>query len=270
MFQSYLAAVLAVSAASVVRADVTPTDPGPGSSFTAGKECTFNWDPDTDSAGAWKSFTVELMSGGNQAMNHITTVATDLDGTQKGTHSWTCPELEPYSAIYFYQFSSCDSENKTWTTRFTITSPSGETTDPEHATQDDGSAIPWGTGKLVDEASAVALPSCDGNAGNATTPASGAASGAASATDSGAASSAAASGAASSTGGAAASSGGVSPAEAQAATNTALNAATSGAATGTADAAASTQSNDALPIQARAWQAAGALGASALAFTFML
>ncbi|KAL1739549.1 hypothetical protein HDZ31DRAFT_68819, partial [Schizophyllum fasciatum] len=175
---------------------------------------------------------------------------------------WTCPELEPYSAIYFYQFSACGADSKTWTTRFTITSPSGEKTDPENATQDNGDAIPWGTGKLVDESAAVAAPSCDGNAGNATASASGGASASASAT-----------GASSSAAGAASESAGASSASEEAATNTALsnNAASgSGSPSGTAGAAEASQSNDALTVQARAWQAAGALGASALAFTFVL
>ncbi|TRM58830.1 hypothetical protein BD626DRAFT_410147 [Schizophyllum amplum] len=263
MVQSYIAAALALTAtAALVRADATPTDPGPGSSFTAGKECTFNWDADTDSTTAWKSMTVELMSGSNQAMNHITTVATDLDGTQKGTFSWTCPEVAPYSTIYFYQFSSCDAPDKTWTTRFTITSASGETTDPENATQDDGSAIPWGTGALVDTASSVAAPTCDGSAAS-----SGAASGSASATDS-----------ASATAGGSATTGGsssmvtlTSSASQDAATNTALNnVASSGEATGTSDAQSATPSNGALALESRVWQAATALGASALAFVFVL
>ncbi|KAJ3012007.1 hypothetical protein NUW54_g1998 [Trametes sanguinea] len=93
-------------------------------------------------------------------MIHITTVA-NLDGTDasKTTYSYDCPQVTPNSAIYFYQFTSPDAANRTWTTRFAIADANGNTTPPANSTQPDGQAIPWGVGNLVDPSSAVAAPS---------------------------------------------------------------------------------------------------------------
>ncbi|KAI0694582.1 hypothetical protein C8T65DRAFT_55212 [Cerioporus squamosus] len=157
-----LAALIAGSA--FVRADPVPTAPGPGDVFKVGGQCTFTWDADT--TGVWKEMNVELMSGSNLQMNHITTVAT-LDGTDASTttHTFDCPDVTPNSAIYFYQFSSPANVSAiTWTTRFTISAADGSTTAPANANQPDGSAIPWGTGALVDPSTAVAAPSYLGGA----------------------------------------------------------------------------------------------------------
>lgn len=47
----------------------------------------------------------DLMSGSNGNMSAVTTVASGLDGTNStlSPYNWTCPEVDPYSAIYFYQ-----------------------------------------------------------------------------------------------------------------------------------------------------------------------
>ncbi|RPD58973.1 hypothetical protein L226DRAFT_108328 [Lentinus tigrinus ALCF2SS1-7] len=162
-----LAALIAGSA--LVRADPVPTAPGPGDVFKVGGQCSFTWTPDT--TGVWKEMNVELMSGSNLQMNHITTIAT-LDGTDTSTtsHTFDCPDVTPNSAIYFYQFSSPANVSAiTWTTRFTIAAADGSTTDPADATQPDGSAIPWGTGALVDPSTAVAAPSYLAGAASGTT-----------------------------------------------------------------------------------------------------
>lgn len=53
---------------------------------------------------------------------------TPQDGTKDGTFSWTCPQVNPYSDIYFYQFvSPLETSNPQWTTRFAIASSSGAT-----------------------------------------------------------------------------------------------------------------------------------------------
>jgi len=87
-------------------------------------------------------------------------VATGLDGTKDGVFQFTCPEVDPYSAIYFYQFTAPNAEEKTWATRFTILSPTGESVPPPNARQPgtNGAAIPWGVGKLVDASLAVPPP----------------------------------------------------------------------------------------------------------------
>lgn len=59
-----------VLAAVAVRADPNPSEPGPGSVYNEGSTCHIAWDADT--SGAWKVMNIELMSGSNIAMNHIT------------------------------------------------------------------------------------------------------------------------------------------------------------------------------------------------------
>ena len=62
------------------------------------------------------------MSGSNSNMTLVTNVAEDLDGTDLSLSpfTWTCPDVDPYSTIYFYQFNTADKSNPTWTTRFTV------------------------------------------------------------------------------------------------------------------------------------------------------
>ena len=66
-----LAALVAGSA--LVRAEVVPTAPGPGDVFQDGGKCTFTWTADT--TGTWKTMNVEIMSGSNLVMNHITSAS---------------------------------------------------------------------------------------------------------------------------------------------------------------------------------------------------
>ncbi|KAJ3739396.1 hypothetical protein DFH05DRAFT_1406991 [Lentinula detonsa] len=126
---------------------ITPTAPGPGDKFNAGSPCTIQWEVGEN----WSNFTISLLSGSNTQMQFVTTVASGLDGsdTSLSPFNWTCPEVDPYSAIYFYQFTNGnDTTNSKWTTRFTIASPSGESSSPENSTQPNGDAIPWGIGSL--------------------------------------------------------------------------------------------------------------------------
>jgi hypothetical protein len=60
--------------------------------------------------GVWRrdsavEYRVGLMSGSNTNMSLVTEVARGVDGTDQDllAYDWTCPEVEPYSAIYFYQ-----------------------------------------------------------------------------------------------------------------------------------------------------------------------
>ncbi|KAJ4473327.1 hypothetical protein C8J55DRAFT_537101 [Lentinula edodes] len=159
MVSSFSLALLLASAAStlLVQADLVPDTPSTG---TAGSTCSITWAGDSSSSSNWSDMAIEFMTGDNFDMVFLTTVATGLDGTKSGSYSWTCPEVNPYSAIYFYQFiSPVESGNPVWTTRFAIASSSGETTTPPNSTQPDGEAIPWGTGALVDASSVSAVPS---------------------------------------------------------------------------------------------------------------
>jgi hypothetical protein len=158
-------ALVALSAPLLAIADVTPSEPGPGDIFNAGATCPIVWLGDKDSTTAWKDMAIELMTGDNLNMIHITTVATGQDGTVDGRFEWPCPQVNPYSAIYFYQFSSPHTTVKTWVTRFTIASPTGQTTPPANATQPGSNdAIPWGVGALVDPSKATPPPTFTGAA----------------------------------------------------------------------------------------------------------
>ncbi|TFK24545.1 hypothetical protein FA15DRAFT_592251 [Coprinopsis marcescibilis] len=142
-----------------VRAVVTPNEPGPDSSYTAGGTCSIVWAGDADSDTLWADMSIQLMTGNNFEMVHITTVATGQDGTVDGSFTYTCPEVDPYSAIYFYQFTNPITDEKTWTTRFTITSPEGDTVEPQEAVQPrTGDAIPWGVGALANPEGAIPPP----------------------------------------------------------------------------------------------------------------
>ncbi|PAV19750.1 ser-thr-rich glycosyl-phosphatidyl-inositol-anchored membrane family [Pyrrhoderma noxium] len=137
---------------SIHNVQIFTFQPAPGTVFKQGETCTIQWAVDT--TGTWTETNIELMTGSNLAMVHLTTVAT-VDGTKESSYSWTCPEVTPNSAIYFYQFSSpAEPTNLTWTGRWTISASDGSTTDPTETT--DG--IQWGTGALVDASSAVAAP----------------------------------------------------------------------------------------------------------------
>ncbi|KAG6889763.1 hypothetical protein C0995_014690 [Termitomyces sp. Mi166 len=160
MFATFaLTAILASASLLRVRADVTPSDPGPGVVYKVGGTCHIGWVGDNDSPTAWKNMAIQLMTGDNFNMIHLTTVATGLDGTVDGTFDHVCPSVTPNAPIYFYQFTAPGAPDKQWTTRFTIASSSGATTAAANPTQPkSGDAIPWGTGALTDPSTAKPPP----------------------------------------------------------------------------------------------------------------
>jgi len=85
-------------------------------------------------------------------MTLVTNVVKGLNPSDStlSPYKWLCPEVEPNSAIYFYQFSfePSGSDSSTWTTRFTIAKRDGSTEPPENASQSEGEAIPWGNGHI--------------------------------------------------------------------------------------------------------------------------
>ncbi|KAF8638408.1 hypothetical protein AX17_002233, partial [Amanita inopinata Kibby_2008] len=171
MFTKFaLTALLATIPAFLANADVTPSEPGPNSVYKAGGTCHVSWDADTSSPTAWKNMAIELMTGSNYNMVHLTTVAMNLDGTTSGAIDFPCPQVTPNSAIYFYQFTSPTAPDKQWTTRFTIASSSGGTTPPQNPTQPGtGEAVPWGAGSLVDPTTATPPPAYLSNGGSTAT-----------------------------------------------------------------------------------------------------
>lgn len=114
---------LPLSLIAHVLADLVPTYPGPGQSFNASEDCTIKWDP--DQSGIWTNVTIgthilyyssayqltsktDLMSGSYINMSLVTNVISALDGTDASLTplNWTCPEVDPYSSVYFYQVRS--------------------------------------------------------------------------------------------------------------------------------------------------------------------
>ncbi|KAK7695859.1 hypothetical protein QCA50_000497 [Cerrena zonata] len=135
---------------SSARAAFTPTAPGPGDSYNTGLNCSISWQADT--SGLWKNVTIDLMSGSNNNMSFVGNVISGLDGTDASLspYFWICPEVDPHSAIYFYQFTNNgDVQTATWTTRFTIASSTGNSITPKNPTQPSGDPIPWGIGHIV-------------------------------------------------------------------------------------------------------------------------
>ncbi|KAM6497394.1 hypothetical protein JOM56_007867 [Amanita muscaria] len=150
---------LATSLALMANADVTPDEPGPGAVYKTGGTCRTTWNGDKDSTTAWKNMSIELMTGDNFDMIHLTTVASNLDGTTSGVYQYTCPAVTSNAPVYFYQYSAPLATTKQWTTRFTIASASGKTTPAPNATQPgSGDPVPWGIGALSDSSTAVPPP----------------------------------------------------------------------------------------------------------------
>ncbi|KAJ7272620.1 hypothetical protein B0H12DRAFT_588674 [Mycena haematopus] len=161
MFTSIVfTAILTSSAVLLSQAIVEPNEPGPGESFNEGTTCHIAWDGDTTSgsATAWKNMAIQLMTGPNNPMVNVTTVATGLDGTVAGTYDYTCPQVTPNAPIYFYQFTSGGTPNITWTTRFTIAGADGSSVNATQSEQADGQTVFFGTGALVDPSTAVPPP----------------------------------------------------------------------------------------------------------------
>ena len=169
-----------------MRAQVKPTVPAPLAVYNEGSSCACAWTGDTNSTTTWLNMTIELKTGSNLDMVFLTSnypffffffpsvphkakiilylaVATGLDGTKDNSISFPCPNVTPNSAIYFYQFVAPNAVGGPWigTGRFAIASAAGVTTAPANPTQPDGSAIPWGTGALVNPSDAIAPPSFD-------------------------------------------------------------------------------------------------------------
>jgi hypothetical protein len=154
---SAAAAVAVLALASSVVAQPSPFTP---STTKEGDKCLITWE--ADPTGEWTETNIQLMTGDNFKMIHLTTVTT-VDTTDEAATSfeWPCPKVEPNSVIYFYQYSVASApKNLTWSTRFAISDEEGKTVPPEFATQPDANktAIPWGVGALEDPSTATPPP----------------------------------------------------------------------------------------------------------------
>lgn len=59
-------------AAVVVHAEVTPNTPDGSSVYNVGAKCAIAWSGDADSDSKWKGMSIELMTGANLDMVHLT------------------------------------------------------------------------------------------------------------------------------------------------------------------------------------------------------
>ncbi|KAJ7780334.1 hypothetical protein DFH07DRAFT_794661 [Mycena maculata] len=259
MFTPIVFAVLASSAAFLARAEVTPNEPAPGDSFNEGATCSIGWAGDATGSTAWANMSIELMTGSNNPMTHLSTVATGQDGTKDGTFTYTCPEVAPNSEIYFYQFTSCETTNITWTGRFTIAGTDGSSTPPTETEQSDGQTVSYGNGVLSDPSSAVAAPTCDNAAASSGSSSAGSAGSAGPATG----------GSSSVAGQTLAATTSASLTTKTASTATAANNASTS--TGAASQSSGTSAAVAVgPIDTRMWPVVAALTTAAMAFTILL
>nr|GAT53516.1 predicted protein [Mycena chlorophos] len=145
MFSSVVLATILASNALLSHADVTPNEPAPGDSFNEGASCTLGWAGDTNSTTNWLNMAIELMTGPNEAMVHLTTVATGQDGTKAGTFSYTCPGVTLNAPVYFYQFTAPGTPDYQWTGRFTIAATNGSSVAAPQTEQSDGTTVHFGT-----------------------------------------------------------------------------------------------------------------------------
>lgn len=158
-------AVAVAASFALSRAQVIPSEPAPGRDFQIGGTCEISWTPDT--SGTWGTTYVQLMTGSNDQMVHLTTVH-QFDGTSSAatTFTYTCPDVAPHSAIYFYQFTSAGQDSPQWTGRFSISNNH----DLVPPTETDASGVAWGTGALTNPALAVAAPPTAPGGDGTTTP----------------------------------------------------------------------------------------------------
>ncbi|CDU23325.1 uncharacterized protein SPSC_01954 [Sporisorium scitamineum] len=136
----------------------TAPSPLTPSTTNEGSPLLIQWD--TTTSQTWKSMEIKFMTGSNQNMTELYTVATGVDGTSSGAGKllWTAPNVSPNSAIYFFQFTH-NGQDPTWTTRFAIADTTGAVTWPPYAKQPEGASIPWGQGRIVSGAVSAASSS---------------------------------------------------------------------------------------------------------------
>ncbi|CAO3591393.1 unnamed protein product [Absidia cylindrospora] len=152
----------------VVKANMSPSYPEPGSVWTAGKEYEITWEEDNTEPtinATWKNFRIDLMSGEDLDQEKLTTIAENVKGDAL-KHKYTVPEVAPHAPIYFLMFTS-DNGEYAWSSRFAIVGQDGKQEVPENSVQPTGEKIPWGVGKLVTGDAAASLASSPSSSADA-------------------------------------------------------------------------------------------------------
>lgn len=70
----FLGLTVLLFTALAVRADVVPSVPGPGVVYKTGGVCHIEWNGDKSSNTIWKDMSIELMTGSNLNMIHLTSM----------------------------------------------------------------------------------------------------------------------------------------------------------------------------------------------------
>jgi len=148
----------ALALARLAQAAVSPLTP---TSAQAGSSVTLEWT--ADPTGTWTDMTIELMSGSNWEMVQVAPIASGINGVTQTSLAWNVPEVDPYSAIYFIQYTINNGQDPQWTTRFLIESPTDESTPPVSSIQPDGQTIAWGVGSLAGAAGPTSSGSASGS-----------------------------------------------------------------------------------------------------------
>ncbi|ORZ23377.1 hypothetical protein BCR42DRAFT_487360 [Absidia repens] len=161
----FFALMLVSMMVMVVKANMSPSYPEPGSVWTTGKEYEITWEEDNAEPtinSTWKNFRIDLMTGEDLDQQLLTNIAENVKGDAM-KYKYTAPEVAPHAPIYFLMFTSDNGENA-WSSRFSIVSQDGKQEVPENSAQPNGEKIPWGTGKLVTDALSASSSSSEGSA----------------------------------------------------------------------------------------------------------
>ncbi|KAL1407443.1 hypothetical protein Q8F55_006876 [Vanrija albida] len=153
------ALAFALALARVASAAITLEAPGADTNVKPGDHITASWL--TDDTGSWTAMDINFMSGSDDAPIQLTQLATGIDATDPNatTYQFTVPNVNPYSQIYFLQFTTGNGSDFVDSPRFTISSPDGTTTPPTgQATDGSGNTYNWGNGSLADSANSTSAP----------------------------------------------------------------------------------------------------------------
>ncbi|KAK3837621.1 MAG: hypothetical protein JOS17DRAFT_731421 [Linnemannia elongata] len=112
---------------SYATAYVNPIEPWGETKWIPGSKVTIQWDdknPDGPALSTNPIVDVFLMTGSDQVMVKLDTIASKVNANTQRNVTYTVPTVDPIGKIYFIQVTS-DAGVNAWTTRFTITDASG-------------------------------------------------------------------------------------------------------------------------------------------------
>ncbi|KAF9908348.1 hypothetical protein EC991_009900 [Linnemannia zychae] len=115
------------SLVSMATAFVNPIDPWGETKWVPGSKVTIMWDdknPEGPALSTNPIVDVFLMTGSDQQMVKLATIAEKVNANTQRNVTYTVPTVAPIGKIYFIQVTAENNVNA-WTTRFTITDAAG-------------------------------------------------------------------------------------------------------------------------------------------------